>query len=44
MGTHRANIVFPAELAAQIDEIAGPRGRNAYVVETCRPQYAKSAF
>jgi len=36
MGTHRAHIVFPEELAAQIDEIAGERGRNAYVVETMR--------
>jgi hypothetical protein len=36
MGTHRAHIVFPEDLAAQILEIAGERGRNAYVVETMR--------
>jgi hypothetical protein len=34
--TQRAHIVFPVDLATQIDEIAGPRGRNAYVVETMR--------
>ncbi len=36
MGTHRAHVVFPEDLAAQIDEIAGKRGRNAYIVETMR--------
>ena len=36
MGTHRAHIVFPEDLASQIDEIAGARGRNAYIVETMR--------
>jgi hypothetical protein len=36
MGTHRAHIVFPEDLAAQIDEIAGARGRTAYIVDTMR--------
>lgn len=36
MGTHRAHIVFPTDLVAQIDAIAGDRGRNAFVVETMR--------
>jgi hypothetical protein len=34
MATLRAHIVLPAQLARDIDEIAGPRGRSAFLVET----------
>lgn len=34
MATLRTHIVLPAELAKEIDEIAGPRGRSAFLVET----------
>jgi hypothetical protein len=32
MEKHRTNLVLPADLAAQIEELAGKRGRNAYIV------------
>lgn len=38
MGVQRAHVVFPEDLAAQIDKIAGKRGRNAYIVETMRAE------
>lgn len=38
MSTHRAHIAFPEDLAAQIDELAGERGRSAFVVETMRAE------
>ena len=34
MATLRTHIVLPAELAKEIDELAGPRGRSAFLVET----------
>jgi hypothetical protein len=34
MATNRVHIVFPAELAREIDELVGPRGRSAFLVET----------
>jgi hypothetical protein len=34
MATLRTHIVLPAELAKDIDELAGPRGRSAFIVET----------
>ena len=34
MATVRTHIVLPAELAKEIDELAGPRGRSAFIVET----------
>ncbi|MGA9673156.1 MAG: hypothetical protein WBQ94_28410 [Terracidiphilus sp.] len=34
MATVRTHIVLPAELAKDIDELAGPRGRSAFIVET----------
>ena len=34
MATVRTHVVLPAELAKEIDEIAGPRGRSAFIVET----------
>jgi metal-responsive CopG/Arc/MetJ family transcriptional regulator len=29
----RTNVTLPSEVMAQIDEIAGPRGRSSYVAE-----------
>jgi hypothetical protein len=34
MATLRAHVVLPAKLAKEIDEIVGPRGRSAFLVET----------
>ena len=34
MTTQRAHIVLPSELAKEIDELVGPRGRSAFIVET----------
>ena len=33
MPTQRAHIVLPEKLAREIDAIAGPRGRSAFLVE-----------
>jgi hypothetical protein len=33
MATLRAHILLPRELAKEIDAIAGPRGRSAFLVE-----------
>jgi hypothetical protein len=33
MATLRTHIVLPAELAKEIDKLAGPRGRSAFLVE-----------
>jgi uncharacterized membrane-anchored protein len=33
MATVRAHVVMPAKLAKDIDELAGPRGRSAFLVE-----------
>ncbi|MGB8261988.1 MAG: hypothetical protein WCE75_16630 [Terracidiphilus sp.] len=38
MATVRAHIVLPAELAHEIDKIAGPRGRSAFLVETAEKE------
>ncbi|HEX5451816.1 MAG TPA: hypothetical protein VFW86_05450 [Candidatus Limnocylindrales bacterium] len=32
----RTNLTLPAELIAEIDDYAGPRGRSAYVAEAVR--------
>lgn len=34
MATQRTHIVLPSELAKEIDELVGPRGRSAFIVET----------
>jgi hypothetical protein len=34
MATLRTHIVLPAELAEELDELVGPRGRSAFLVET----------
>jgi hypothetical protein len=33
MATVRAHVVLPAKLAKEIDELVGPRGRSAFLVE-----------
>jgi hypothetical protein len=33
MGTLRAHVVLPEKLAADIDELVGPRGRSAFLVQ-----------
>lgn len=33
MGLARTNLTLPEELMAQVDELAGPRGRSRYVAE-----------
>jgi hypothetical protein len=33
MATVRAHIVLPAALVKEIDELVGPRGRSAFIVE-----------
>ena len=33
MSTLRAHIVLPTDLVQQIDELVGPRGRSAFLVE-----------
>jgi metal-responsive CopG/Arc/MetJ family transcriptional regulator len=34
----RTNVTLPAELLAEVDEIAGPRGRSRYVAEAVTKQ------
>jgi hypothetical protein len=34
MATNRIQIVLPAELAREIDELVGPRKRSAFLVES----------
>lgn len=34
----RAHVVLPAHLAEEIDKIAGPRGRSAFLVETAEKE------
>jgi hypothetical protein len=34
MGQVRAHVVLPDKLAEEIDKIAGPRGRSAFLVES----------
>ena len=41
MGTVRAHIVLPAGLARDIDELAGPRGRSAFLVELAEKEVRK---
>lgn len=34
----RAHVLLPAKLAAEIDKIAGPRGRTAFLVESAEKE------
>ena len=36
MHTHRAHILLPEDLVQEIDNLVGPRGRSAFLVETAR--------
>ena len=36
MPRHRAHILLPDDLLREIDDIVGPRGRSAFLVETAR--------
>jgi hypothetical protein len=38
MGSQRAHIVLPQDLIEEIDQIVGPRGRSAFLVETARAE------
>jgi hypothetical protein len=38
MATLRTHIVLPKELAKEIDEFAGPRGRSAFLVEVAEKE------
>ena len=38
MGLVRTNITIPAEILALVDEIAGPRGRSAYISDVVARQ------
>jgi len=38
MGYQRAHIVLPDYLLHEIDEMVGPRGRSAFLVETARAE------
>ena len=38
MGIVRAHVVIPEKLAAEIDKIAGPRGRSAFLVESAEKE------
>ena len=38
MGVIRAHVILPAELAAAIDKITGPRGRSAFLVESAEKE------
>jgi hypothetical protein len=36
--TQRAHILIPADLLREIDAIAGPRGRSAFLLDTAREE------
>lgn len=38
MGNVRAHVVMPQKLATEIDELVGPRGRSAFLVETAEAE------
>jgi hypothetical protein len=41
MATTRTHIVLPAELAKEIDELVGPRGRSAFIAEIAAAEVKK---
>ena len=41
MATLRTHIVLPTELAKEIDALAGPRGRSAFLVELAEKEVRK---
>jgi len=38
MALTRTNVTLPAELLAEVDELAGPRGRSRYVADAVEKQ------
>ena len=40
----RTNVTLPASLLAQIDELAGPRGRSRYVAEAVAQRVRRDAL
>jgi hypothetical protein len=38
VATVRVHVVLPAKLAHEIDELVGPRGRSAFLVETAEKE------
>ena len=38
MGSQRAHVVLPENLVRDIDELVGPRGRSAFLVETAQAE------
>jgi hypothetical protein len=41
MSPRRAHIVIPEELAAEIDQVAGKRGRSRFLVEAARREISR---
>jgi hypothetical protein len=37
-GTQRAHILIPTDLLREIDDLVGPRGRSAFLLETARQE------
>jgi hypothetical protein len=37
-GTQRAHILIPGDLLQEIDDLVGPRGRSAFLLETARQE------
>jgi hypothetical protein len=37
-GTQRAHILIPSDLLSEIDNLVGPRGRTAFLLETARQE------
>lgn len=40
----RTNVTLPARLLAQVDELAGPRGRSRYVAEAVAQRVRRDAL
>ena len=43
MALVRTNLTLPAELMAQVDALAGPRGRSAFVAEAGGARQARAS-
>lgn len=41
MSHKRAHIVIPEDLAAEIDEVAGKRGRSQFLIESARKEISR---
>lgn len=41
MSHRRAHIVIPEDLAAEIDEVAGKRGRSQFLIESARRELSR---